>query len=250
MVYYLAIAGVHGYQLLKINMRTVSLAIPTYNRFSLLVQCVEVALADHRIDEIIIVDDASTEDIFNQLKEWADPIPNVFLHFNRKNLDCYANKQRAVMRANNPFVILFDSDNIIDKVYLDALFAIPKWDDKTIYCPTYAWPDFDYRAFEGANVNRGNVKKYLDKPHFLTALNTANYMVPCHAYLHAFNPDVNPHTADSIYMAYRFLELGYTLEFVKGMHYFHRVHEESHYKKNRHLTGMFYDDVVKKLRSL
>ncbi len=231
-------------------MRTVSLAVPTFNRFSLLVQCIEVAREDDRITEIVIVDDASDESIFHQLTEWVAGIKKAKLFRNEKNLDCYANKHQAVLRASNDFVVLFDSDNIIDNIYLAALFDLPEWDTRTIYCPTFAWPEFDYRAFGGAVVNRGNVGKYLNQKNFLTALNTANYFVPRQAYLHAFNPSVDPHTADSIYMAYRFLELGYTLQFVTGMHYFHRVHEQSHYRQNHQKTGRFYDDTVKKLRNL
>ena len=231
-------------------MRQVSLAVPTYNRFALVLQCIAVALQDECVSEIVLVDDASTNGAYDLLKEYEVAFSKLRLYQNAHNLDCYGNKKQAVNLCNFDHVILFDSDNIIDKPYLDSLFAIPEWDARTIYAPTFAWPDFDYRAFEGVEVNRKNIVEYLDKPHFLTALNTANYMVPKAAYLEAFDPAVKPYTADSIFMAFRLLEKGYTFSFVKGMHYFHRVHSESHYKLNHHKTGRFYDDVVQELRRL
>jgi glycosyltransferase involved in cell wall biosynthesis len=231
------------------DMRTLSIALTHYNRFDLLVECIAPVLDDPRIAQFVISDDASTDGSWEKLVAKYDTHHKVYLHRNDRNLDCYANKHMAVSLAKTDWVILFDSDNLLTKEYLDVLWEL-EWFSDTLYCPTFAKPHFDYRKFSGINISRHNVHPWVDQPHFTTALNTANYLVPRAGYLKAFDPTVNPHTADSIFMAYRWLSINGLLFFVPGLEYFHRVHGGSHYKKNVHKTGSFARDVEQKLKAL
>lgn len=226
-----------------------AVGIPVYNRFDMLKECVEAFVLDDRIDEVVIVDDASEEVYREKIREWIRKLPKVKCYWNPKNLDCYKNKHQAVWCCRSPRVILFDSDNIMTKQYLDAVFSV-EWDSTTIYCPTFAKPHFDYRKFSGVTVDRRTVYAYADDPTFMTALNTANYLVPRAAYIDCFDPNVDPHTADSMWMAYRFLGMGYKLHFVPGMHYEHRVHDGSHYKLNVHKTGNFAAEIERRIKAL
>jgi hypothetical protein len=81
-------------------------------------------------------------------------------------------------------------------------------------------------------------------------LNTANYFVSRADYLAVWDATLNPYTADSIYQAYNWLRSGRKMLGVPGLHYFHRVHKESHYKLNVHKTGKLAKLLVDKLRSL
>lgn len=231
-------------------MRTVSIAITHFNRFSLLVECLESVLCDPRIGEVVIVDDASTDDSYERIKEFFGDDPRVKLFRNDKNLDCYINKAIAVRHCKGEWVILFDSDNVMQIGYINTLFAIDPWDKDTVYCPDFAAPLFNYTAFSGLTITRQNVGQYLRRPHFQTALNTANYFFHRDTYLEVWDGNLDPHTADSIYQAYRLLAAGKKLAIVPGLRYFHRVHDGSHYKQNHHKTGNFARVVEKLLTDL
>jgi len=232
-------------------MQPISLVIPTYNRFKLLLECVRNVLTDRRIAEICISDDHSLDVSFSKLMEWAGKhFPKVSLYRSPVNQDCYFNKHRAVQLAKHDWVILFDDDNIIPTSYLDTLFGLPSWDENTVYCPEFAQPYFDYTDFSGCLITRGNVASYMLRPHFATALNTANYFFHKNTWLGVWDGSVNPHTADSIYQAYRLLNAGKQLYITPGLRYFHRVHDGSHYKNNVHKTGKFAAEVEAKLKAL
>lgn len=238
------------------NQPRVSLAITHFNRPDLIGDLLTPAvMSDPRIAEIAIVDDASDLDKWKSLVKFVESLllaatVPVRLSRNKRNLDCYANKHEAVRLASNEWVILFDSDNILEPGYLDVVFGLPDWEDEVAYLPTFAKPYFDYRKFDGLRVTRNTVARFCSDQTFLTALNTANHFFQRDKYLHVWDPAANPHTADSIFMNYRWLEVGFALQFVPGMHYGHRVHSGSHYKQNVHKTGSFARTIEAKLRSL
>lgn len=228
--------------------KKLSLCITSYNRCLMTLECIEDVKDDPFLDEIVIVDDASDIYIFNELKEACDKIPKVKLYRNEVNLDCYANKAKAVSLASNSWVILFDSDNIMTKEYIDKIYE-QVWNEDTILAPTWAQPTFDYREFSGWYVMRENVADLIDLPMFATALNTHNMFVHRDRYLECFDANKDPNTSDSIFMNTQWLERGGRIHFVEGLHYFHRIHNESHYIKNSH-KGDMNNDLIEKLRKM
>jgi glycosyltransferase involved in cell wall biosynthesis len=231
-------------------MRQVSLALTHFNRFDFLLEAVAQVQSDPRIREIVISDDASTDGSYEKLLSHFARNPNVLLSRNAQNLDCYRNKKEAVERAPSDWVILFDSDNVMGPDYLDALFHEMPWDPSTAYLPTYAAPLFDYRHLGGLTVDKHNVARCLDRPSFLTALNTANYFFNRNEYSRVWDGRVDPHTADSLWQNYNWLKDGNRLYFVPGLHYKHRVHAGSHYKTECHKTGNFAKQIERKLREM
>ena len=235
----------------------ITLAVPHHNRPAMLAELLcDRVLQDRRISKFLVVDDFSSESMIAQLGAWVRaklqqfPGLNLTVALGAQNVDCYANKERAVRCAKTEWVVLMDDDNQLAPGYLDALFALPKWEDGVAYLPTFAMPHFDYRVFDGLRVDRHNVAGYCEDGTFLTALNTANHFFQRDRYLAAWDSTVDPHTADSIYMNYRWLLQGGSLQFVAGMHYHHRVHDGSHYKQNVHRTAGFDKVVERMLRSL
>lgn len=233
----------------------VSLALTHYNRFDLLLWCIEQVKDDPRIGEIVISDDCSTDGSYELLQKRFQQDHKVKLFQNETNLDCYANKRAAVERCSNEWVILFDSDNVLGKDYLDQLYSIEKWDSNVVYCPDYAMPHFNYTPWVGT-IRKENVASWMAMPtprgtsSFCTALNTANYFVSRADYLSVWDGSVNPHTADSIFQIYNWLRSGRSVQIVPWLRYFHRVHDGSHYKQNHKKTGSFAQEVEQKLRQL
>lgn len=231
-------------------MRHISIAIPTYNRFELLMQSFHCVLGDKRVNEIIIVDDHSSYEVYLKILEAVSDEPKVKLYRNEKNLDCYFNKQKAVSLCSNEWVILFDSDNIIDRDYIDRLYEFDEWQSDMIYAPDFAKPTFNYRAFAGLTIDRENVHSLMDRKMFSTCLNTCNFFINRYEYLKVWDGSVDPVTADSIYFNYCWLAAGNRIHITDNLSYIHRVHDHSHFKNNVHRTNGFDLIVEQKLREL
>lgn len=239
---------------MAIDERTISLCIPNFNRYDLLLDSFLGVLGDDRISEIIISDDASDPAIYDRLQQFAKGIPKIKLFRNAENVDCYENKMISLTYATNPYCILFDSDNSLAKDYIDKLFEIQNW-DKSAYLPSFAMPHFDYRKFENKLVTKENIHNFINDVTFQTALNTANYFVDKDFYIKCWDGNINPHTSDSIYMNYLLLNNGGSLYIVPELYYNHRVddhkdEEKGHYGQNYMKTGNFHNEVLNKLKAL
>lgn len=231
-------------------MEQISLALTHHNRYAMLREAVVHVIDDHRIGEVVICDDASTDGSFEKLTTWAASQPKVKLFRNKHNLDCYRNKREAVSHCSFPWVILFDSDNVIKLEYLNIIYGFNPWSPDVIYAPSFAAPHFDYRAFSGMMATKQNVHGLMEKKHFPTALNTANYLVHRDSYLAVWKGDIDPHTADSLYQVYNWLSADKKVYIVPDLWYFHRVHEGSHYKANWRKTGNFMNILKEKFKDL
>ena len=147
----------------KINaMRTISVCIPYFNRFFLIKETLEPLLSDPRVNEIVIVDDQSAQQDYEQLFDYVSEIKKIKLFRNIKNFGNQHNKKIAASFATNRWIILLDNDNVIKSDFIDALFGYPIWDTNTIYHPEAAAPHFNYRQFSGVEFHKSNIKPYLE----------------------------------------------------------------------------------------
>lgn len=236
-------------------MNNISLAIPTWNRPKMTLEAFIDVYDMEVVDEIIIVDDASDVDNYTSLKHITDNFTKVKLYRNQSNMDCYFNKKISVELASNKWVCLWDSDNSFGEDYIDQIYKIGNWDNYVALLPSFAMPHFDYRKYEGYEITKQNAHQWASDPTFTTMLNTCNCLVNKEAYLNAWDGNVNPHTADSIYMNYRLLNNGGKIYVVPGLTYNHRVDDHEgeqagHYGTNHMKTGNFHNEVLQKLKEL
>lgn len=232
------------------NLRKISICIPNWNRYEMVIEATVQVINDDRVGEVVIYDDASTDGCFERLQEFYKYEPKVLLYQSDRNEDCYASKVSAIAYSNYEWCILLDSDNVISKEYLDIIFSY-EWDANCIYTPSFAAPNFNFRDYSGLVVSSENVAQYVDKPMFETMLNAANYFVYSFYYLKMYNPAINPMTSDSIFMIYNWLKSGRHLYVVPGLTYMHRVHSGSHYQTKNHLTEVgFHEGILQKLIEL
>jgi glycosyltransferase involved in cell wall biosynthesis len=227
-----------------------SLAITTFNRAELLFRSFERVLNDPRIGEVVIVDDASESKYFDKILNYCHRKPKVRIHRNNINLGVYHNKYQSVKLSNNPFVIVFDSDNIIEKDYLDALEVCGELSNNTVYTPSFAKPEFDYKHLSGKYIDRTNVSKAFKERRFDCLINTMNCVVPRENYLKVYNPDIEPAAADSAYFNYRWLEAGGNLYIVPGMEYEHLIHSGSHYRQTIGESNKMHSEVMSLLKNM
>lgn len=231
--------------------RKISVCITTWNRYESVVKAIEHILDDDRVSEIVISDDCSTDGSLEKFITHYRGFHKVKVYKSNENIDCYRNKRKAILLANNNWCILFDSDNILTKKYIDKLYEIEEWHPQVAFLPDYAKPNFDYRTFSGKLVDKLNVKDLLQITNFECCLNTMNYFVNQNEYLKVWDDTIDPVTSDSIYQNYRWLQGNNKLFIVEGLEYEHTVHDGSHYKNNEHRTPKdFHQDILNKLSTL
>ena len=214
--------------------KQISLCLTNYNRFDKLIASFENVIDDDRISEIIISDDRSDDVIFDELKEvfarknWT----KIKLHRNDINIGMSLNKAKSIGLATNPWCIIFDSDNILDKDYIDAIYDIFEWKEDTIYQPEWAYPDFDFRAYSGKLIGKETNKAYLNDPMYSCFLNACNYFVHRRTYIENFchNPQIKE--VDTMWHNYNHLKNDGMFYFVPDCKYIHTVHAGSGWLQN------------------
>lgn len=206
---------------------------------------------DERIGEVVIVDDKSDISYFEKLQSRCTH-PKIRLFRNPENLGCYKNKRHAIAQAQFEYVIILDSDNTIDKSYLDAIYA-SEWSKDMILSPEFARPHFNYTHFAGQEINRQNVRNYIpnaSQTRFDCLINCMNYFVNRDEYLRVWDGSIEPWTADTIFHNYNWLKAGNKIKVVSGMQYDHLVHDGSHYRTYVQKTGNLYKEIENKMMRL
>lgn len=231
----------------------ISVCLTTFNRTDLLYESIAQVLDDPRIYEFIISDDCSDMAIFNEIVSHYKDHDKVKIFRNQENRDCYLNKCCAIERAASEWCILFDSDNVLTKEYIDRIenLIIAGVNPKMVYQPDFAKPHFDFQKFDGVVVNKNNISNFIGDSSFQVMLNAMNYFVNREQYLKVFDRSVDPVTSDSIFHNYNWLKAGNSIYVVPSLSYFHRIHDGSHYRNNVSRTPQnFHHEILDKLRSL
>lgn len=109
-------------------------------------ECIAGAILDDRVSEIVIRDDASFD--FLWLRGQIAHLPKVRLITGSENYGTLGNKIMSVKAAQNDWVALIDSDNVISTSYFDRI-AQEAWEPDVMLCPDFAAPHFDYRDHGG-----------------------------------------------------------------------------------------------------
>lgn len=233
-----------------VDNRKISICIPTWGRVQMTIESFYDVYNSDKVSEIIIVDDTSDIEIYEDLKLMCDALPKVKLYRNLTNQDCYRNKMTSVSFATNEWVVLLDSDNKIDQSYLDIIFDL-HWERNCSYMPSFAAPSFNYNQFAGNIITKENVSQLIGKPLFDTMLNCMNFFINRDEYLRVWQDVENPKTADSIFFNYCWFNAGNEMYVVPNLSYQHLIHSGSHYVNNNHLTpDGLYESILNNLRQM
>lgn len=218
-----------------------SLCITTYNRYEMTIESFAKVLDDPRIDDIVIMDDASKLDVWDALSAKFFRHEKVRCISQVKNVGMSKNKRDAIRHAKNEWCIIFDSDNIIGPDYLDAFYKyITPYDERdikedrhVIFCPDFAKPDFDYRAFSLSQpptygiYDKKDAARCIIDSRFNCLMNTCNYIVNRDFYLKTYQHNPEHIASDTIWHNYNHLKAGGKFCVVPNMQYIHRVHAGS-----------------------
>lgn len=101
---------------------SVSVALCTYNGAMFLPAQLDSILAQHRpADEIIIVDDCSTDGTLDIIREYANRTDTIRYFVNDRNLGYVQNFSKAISKTGGDFVALSDQDDIWTPDHLEVL---------------------------------------------------------------------------------------------------------------------------------
>lgn len=215
----------------------------------MLFDCLQSAIHNNRISEIVIMDDASDKEVIEAVKAKYYGIEKVKIITRPANVGMHQNKRDAIFNCTNDWVIIFDSDNVIDNEYIEYIPPIQDLDPEVIYMPEYAKPMFDYRKYAGKYFDLEYTQKHIKSkdPMFDCLLNTCNYLVNRNKYLEiwTFNPAVKG--ADTIYFLYQWLSYGYAFHVLVNCSYFHRVHSGSGFLKDADYNMSHANEIKKQI---
>lgn len=211
-----------------------SLCITTYNRWEMCIESFKDIVNDPRIVDIVILDDCSTDNSYQKLRDYFFDNKKVRIVKQLQNRGMSQNKRDAIALAKSEWAIILDDDNRIGPEYLNALELTLDlfYDQSEIYLPDFANSTFDYRKYDAIGFWSKNIKPVSQRPLFGALMNTCNYVVNRDFYLRVwkYNPEMKG--TDTIWHALQHLKAGGCFYVVPGMKYYHRMHDDSGFMKD------------------
>ena len=137
----------------------VSVIVPVYNSEQYLRQCLNSLLAQTMSDiEIICVNDASTDQSFQILKEYRRKEPRIKLLSNPENMGVSYSRNLALDIAGGEYIQFVDADDYIEKETIEELFKQARQTNADM---TYMGMHFDIdNNEEGSVVQQGILGEY------------------------------------------------------------------------------------------
>ena len=226
-------------------MKEISLGIPFYNTSRYFIDCIRYSLENDFVSEIVVNDDFSEEQEWNNLNEIVKEFNNskIKLYRNKSNLGSFRNKYLTVKNCTNSWVYLLDSDNYPFENSYELIKNIPDQDSLICYCPQHLYckndNSIDYEVISNYNfkydlIGIEETKDMIFKKTkwFDWFFNTGNYIVNRLTYIDALNniyenksvPLLDADTAASFYFL---LKNGVQYKIVKNLSHHHRLRSDS-----------------------
>lgn len=103
----------------------VSILIPVYNREHIVKETIQSAIQQtYENTEIIIVDNCSTDNTWEVLKEMADQYPKVKIFLNEENLGPVKNWNRCLEEAQGKYGKILFSDDLISQNFIETCLNV------------------------------------------------------------------------------------------------------------------------------
>jgi glycosyltransferase involved in cell wall biosynthesis len=223
---------------------SLTVAIPTMDRWSFLKTQIPVFLEDPKISYVVISDE-NGNDVQTFCDLDLDRDPKLRLYTNERVLGVYGNKRECFLKAPSDWVAVLDSDNKFDSTFFTEFLKAKERDgslaEKTIYCAgnvenlnlDSGLTNYKTRHFAGMKISRENWNDVLRMPNWNFLLNDGNCIWPRNVIKHFPDlPEEQIVGTDSIFFMRQAIQAGYTLSVEPMMHYVHVVHEGSHWLQN------------------
>jgi glycosyltransferase involved in cell wall biosynthesis len=140
----------------------ISVVIPTYNRALLIARAIESVLKQTRKpDEIIVIDDGSTDDTKKHIEPYLSSIRYIY----QKNAGASASRNHGVEAASFPWVAFLDSDDLWTDTHLERMaYAI----EQTHGQAQFYFTDMALAPEDGGGTLWESIRFSFDGPYLLT----------------------------------------------------------------------------------
>jgi hypothetical protein len=232
--------------------RKISVGITSYNRDYIIHKSLKNIIIDDRISEIVILDDGSNPQSFEKTKHKIGRISNkIKLYRREKNLGVLTTKIQVVDLCENEWVILLDSDNTLNNKYIDEVFNIKNWKEKTILCPALPIPLLNFSKLSNLEIDFKKIKELLIKHTNITEnlLNDGNFFFNRKFFIDLLKKyeSFNPKAADIIFINYIWLSNGGNLLVLPKASYIHRIHKLSAWKESSSQSLLYFEEIRNKI---
>ncbi len=97
-------------------MKTIGVIVPNYNSGTYIKRCLDSLLEqEYKVNEIIVVDDCSTDESKKIVKEYTEKNDNIILLENGKNMGVSYSRNRGIENAKSEYIMFCDSDDWYEK---------------------------------------------------------------------------------------------------------------------------------------
>lgn len=108
-------------------MDKVSVVVPVYNKEKLLIRCIRsIEHQDYKNIELIVINDGSTDDSLNIIKEISKEYNNIKL-INQKNKGVAVARNRGIEASSGKWITFVDADDYVEEDYISNLVMGTKY---------------------------------------------------------------------------------------------------------------------------
>ena len=245
-------------------MDVISLAIPFYNTSQYFLECIQYALENKFVSEIVVNDDCSDEDQCKKLNQIVDTLntDKIKLFRNKKNLGAFRNKYTTVLNCSNTWVYLLDSDNRVFEDSYNFIKSISNIDPLIIYSPQHLCcknddsenyeviSDYNFK-YDLIGIEETKDMIFKKTKWFDWFFNSGNYVLNKDTYINALKKSYEDKStplldADTAAAFYFLLDYGVKFKIVKNFSHHHRLRTDSTWNtcgENSQLSVNYYKNL-------
>lgn len=226
-------------------MKKISLGIPFYNTSRYFSDCIKYSLDDDFISEIVVNDDCSSDEEWENLNQIVNQLnsPKIRLFRNESNLGPFRNKYLTVYNCSSSWVYLLDSDNFPFENSYNIVKNIPDTSPFIFYSPKHLYcksdntkeyeviSDYDFK-YDLIGIEEAKDMIIKRTKWFDWFFNSGNYVVNRETYIESLKevyddksvPLLDADTAASFYFL---LRNGVKFKIIKNFSHHHRLRSDS-----------------------
>ncbi|WP_300080606.1 glycosyltransferase family 2 protein [uncultured Thomasclavelia sp.] len=102
--------------------KLVTLIIPVYNAGENIEHCIQSILKQTvSYFEVLLINDGSTDDSLERIKEYENKYPNIFRVLSHENMGVVKTRHRGIKESKTKYIMFIDNDDFIDPNYVETM---------------------------------------------------------------------------------------------------------------------------------
>ncbi|WMJ23072.1 glycosyltransferase family A protein [Paludicola sp. MB14-C6] len=152
----------------------ITVVVPVYNTSAYLNKCLDSLLnQDFKDYEILVINDGSTDNSLEILKEYENKFSNKISLITGENRGISAVRNTGIMKSKGEYICFIDSDDYVESTYFSDLYsAITNENADVAVCDFYEWNDLENTKTTRIAGEFTNCKLQ-DKPSLLFEINSS-----------------------------------------------------------------------------